>query len=77
MYPRRQSGDFSRGGKLVAPRSFLRATPKGTVGQRESHRFVLSKIHQATVHVFSDSCLVREKNARDGRRDGQVYEMVR
>ena len=52
----RQSGDFSRGGKLFAPRSKLRVGPKRTVGNRESHS-ILSNTHQARVHEFSGSVL--------------------
>ena len=61
-YPRRQSGDFSRRGNPVAPGSKLRAPPpKSTMEHCGPFDSILSKIHQASVHVFFDTVFATSK----------------
>ena len=62
--PRGQSGDFSRRGKPFAPSSKFQATPeKGMWKIVSPTDSILSNMHQARVHVFSDSVLCLRTHA--------------
>ena len=59
-YLRRQTGDFSRGGNLFLQDQNLETFRRGRFKILTPIEFIMSKIHQARVHVFSHF-FVRER----------------